>query len=102
VISLQIKISTSYSQTYLSLSLHFICFSINVFTYCLLLVWMVIADGLSLQHALNPQVVDRFMDLTRLCDSVLVCRASPGQKEDVVNTVRRHLGPIRTCAVGDG
>jgi magnesium-transporting ATPase (P-type) len=61
-----------------------------------------VVDGMTLQYALSPQVIDRFMDLTRLCDSVLVCRASPGQKEEVVKVVRRLLRPIKTCAIGDG
>jgi magnesium-transporting ATPase (P-type) len=60
------------------------------------------SDGNSLEYALSPSLIDRFMDLTRLCDSVLVCRASPRQKEQVVNAVRKQLKPIKTCAIGDG
>uniref|UniRef100_A0A8C9R2G9 Phospholipid-transporting ATPase n=1 Tax=Scleropages formosus TaxID=113540 RepID=A0A8C9R2G9_SCLFO len=43
----------------------------------------------------------RFMALSKLCQSVLCCRMTPGQKAGVVQLVRKHTSSI-TMAIGDG
>lgn len=43
-----------------------------------------------------------FLELTERCESVVCCRASPAQKEIIVNLVSKHSGGRRTLAIGDG
>ena len=43
-----------------------------------------------------------FLDLAERCESVVCCRASPAQKEIIVDLVSKHSGGRRTLAIGDG
>uniref|UniRef100_A0A4W5NJ00 Phospholipid-transporting ATPase n=1 Tax=Hucho hucho TaxID=62062 RepID=A0A4W5NJ00_9TELE len=49
----------------------------------------------------EPEWGARFMSLAGLCQSVLCCRVTPGQKADVVTLVRKNTASI-TMAIGDG
>ena len=65
--------------------------------YCLVL------DGRSLVHLLSRTHANRagFFALIEKCTSVIVCRATPLQKADVVAAVQNELGRV-TLAIGDG
>ena len=59
------------------------------------------------QPALNDSSVsdegrELFLDLAERCESVVCCRASPAQKEIIVDLVSKHSGGRRTLAIGDG
>ncbi|XP_034147865.1 probable phospholipid-transporting ATPase VB [Esox lucius] len=60
-----------------------------------------VIDGHTLDMALQSDLVDRFLELARLCRSVLCCRVTPLQKSTVVKVVRERL-KVMTLAVGDG
>ncbi|KAL1023000.1 hypothetical protein UPYG_G00035230, partial [Umbra pygmaea] len=49
----------------------------------------------------QPEIGSRFMTLAGLCQSVLCCRVTPGQKAGVVALIRKHTSSI-TMAIGDG
>ncbi|KAJ7993027.1 hypothetical protein DPEC_G00268180 [Dallia pectoralis] len=49
----------------------------------------------------QPEWGARFMSIAGLCQSVLCCRVTPGQKADVVALIRKHTDSI-TMAIGDG
>ncbi|XP_061093824.1 phospholipid-transporting ATPase IC [Conger conger] len=49
----------------------------------------------------QPELGERFMSLSQLCQSVLCCRMTPGQKAGVVELVRKYTSAI-TMAIGDG
>ncbi|KPP57971.1 hypothetical protein Z043_124252 [Scleropages formosus] len=53
------------------------------------------------QFGEQPGWDGRFMALSKLCQSVLCCRMTPGQKAGVVQLVRKHTSSI-TMAIGDG
>eukprot|EP00010_Vexillifera_abyssalis_P003085 CAMPEP_0201558862 /NCGR_PEP_ID=MMETSP0173_2-20130828/70485_1 /ASSEMBLY_ACC=CAM_ASM_000268 /TAXON_ID=218659 /ORGANISM="Vexillifera sp., Strain DIVA3 564/2" /LENGTH=1160 /DNA_ID=CAMNT_0047972505 /DNA_START=12 /DNA_END=3490 /DNA_ORIENTATION=- len=61
----------------------------------------IVINGRTIDIALEDSIKLRFLELAQLCASVVVCRASPKNKRDVVRLVKRHLNPI-TLAVGDG
>lgn len=68
----------------------------NGLGFCLVL------DGRSLRFLLSRQGGNRaaFFDLIDNCESVIVCRATPLQKADVVSAVQNELGRItlvRAC-----
>merc|ERR1712232_1261674 len=46
--------------------------------------------------------MQRFLDVTKNCKSVICARVSPDQKGQIVTTVRTSNPSIRTLAIGDG
>jgi len=62
--------------------------------------YAIVVDGFTLEYALK-HYVDKFLQLTKLCRSVICCRVTPLQKSLVVRTVKKKEGKI-TLAVGDG
>ncbi|XP_031607033.1 probable phospholipid-transporting ATPase VB [Oreochromis aureus] len=60
-----------------------------------------VIDGLTLDKALSPDLLDRFVALVKHCRSVLCCRVTPLQKSRVVKVIREKL-KVMTLAVGDG
>ncbi|SGZ40243.1 related to Probable phospholipid-transporting ATPase DNF3 [Hanseniaspora guilliermondii] len=62
---------------------------------------VVVVDGQTLKYL---QSLERciFFDLCMKCDSVIVCRASPSQKADMVKTVKQKDTNAVTLAIGDG
>ncbi len=49
----------------------------------------------------NEQGTKVFCKLASKCDAVICCRASPAQKEELVQIIGKSLGK-RTLAIGDG
>ncbi|XP_014233010.1 probable phospholipid-transporting ATPase VD isoform X2 [Trichogramma pretiosum] len=62
-----------------------------------------VVDGKTLTFILDPRsgLTGPFLELTRLCSSVLACRATPLQKAYIVKVVKEQLR-MRTLAIGDG
>ncbi|XP_006782102.2 probable phospholipid-transporting ATPase VB [Neolamprologus brichardi] len=60
-----------------------------------------VIDGLTLEKALSPDLLDRFVALVKHCRAVLCCRVTPLQKSRVVKVIREKL-KVMTLAVGDG
>ncbi|XP_012264528.2 phospholipid-transporting ATPase VD isoform X2 [Athalia rosae] len=62
-----------------------------------------VVDGKTLTFILDPRsgLTASFLELTRVCTSVLACRATPLQKAYIVRIVKEQLG-MRTLAIGDG
>ncbi|XP_018341958.1 PREDICTED: probable phospholipid-transporting ATPase VD isoform X1 [Trachymyrmex septentrionalis] len=62
-----------------------------------------VVDGKTLTVILDPRsgLTGPFLELTRMCSSVLACRATPLQKAYIVRIVKKQLG-MRTLAIGDG
>jgi phospholipid-translocating P-type ATPase (flippase) len=63
--------------------------------------YAVVINGATINVALRDAVKLRFLELSQRCASVVVCRATPLNKRDVVRLVRRYLNPV-TLAIGDG
>ncbi|XBW35078.1 hypothetical protein QEN19_000640 [Hanseniaspora menglaensis] len=62
---------------------------------------VVVVDGQTLVH-LESLDMSIFYDLCMKCDSVIVCRASPSQKAEMVKSVKSRDCDAVTLAVGDG
>ncbi|EGI67516.1 Putative phospholipid-transporting ATPase VA [Acromyrmex echinatior] len=62
-----------------------------------------VVDGKTLTVILDPRsgLIGPFLELTKMCSSVLACRATPLQKAYIVRIVKKQLG-MRTLAIGDG
>ncbi|OXB57983.1 hypothetical protein ASZ78_000860, partial [Callipepla squamata] len=60
-----------------------------------------VIDGRTLDIILQGGLEERFLELARLCRSVLCCRSTPLQKSMVVKLVRRQL-KVMTLSIGDG
>jgi phospholipid-translocating P-type ATPase (flippase) len=60
-----------------------------------------VLDGHTLTWALNHDF-EHFMKLITRCDSVIICRATPLQKEQVVKATKKYLPRSQTLAIGDG
>ncbi|KAJ8271599.1 hypothetical protein COCON_G00104580 [Conger conger] len=60
-----------------------------------------VLDGRTLDWALQEELQDPFLELTRQCRAVICCRSTPLQKSQVVTLVRDRLG-VTTLAIGDG
>ncbi|KYN17848.1 putative phospholipid-transporting ATPase VA [Trachymyrmex cornetzi] len=62
-----------------------------------------VVDGKTLTVILDPRsgLTGPFLELTKMCSSVLACRATPLQKAYIVRIVKKQLG-MRTLAIGDG
>lgn len=63
---------------------------------------VLVIDGKTLTHALDPSVSNTFLQLALLCKSVICCRVSPMQKALVVKLVRENVAQTVTLAIGDG
>lgn len=61
-----------------------------------------IIDGQSLQHALDPELEDQFIELGFRCKTVICCRVSPLQKALVVKTIKKKKLDSLLLAIGDG
>ncbi|XP_077976421.1 phospholipid-transporting ATPase VD-like isoform X2 [Styela clava] len=61
----------------------------------------IVIDGSTLDFALSKELQKDFINLARRCHSVLVCRATPLQKGEVVKLVKEQLH-VMTLAIGDG
>lgn len=61
-----------------------------------------VIDGSTLNHVLHDEVLATlFIKLGWKANSVVICRASPKQKADIVILAKKN-GPWITLAVGDG
>lgn len=64
---------------------------------------VVVIDGLTLSVIESDVVlVELFMDLAILAESVICCRASPKQKAFLVKSIRKRVNRSITLAIGDG
>lgn len=62
---------------------------------------VLVIDGLTLDWALQPELLNDFLELSKHCKAVICCRSTPLQKSQVVQLVRDKLR-VMTLAVGDG
>ncbi|EDQ89125.1 uncharacterized protein MONBRDRAFT_8524 [Monosiga brevicollis MX1] len=60
-----------------------------------------IIDRGTLEFALTPALLDRWLELAKLCKAVIACRVSPLQKAEIVRAVKESEAAI-TLAIGDG
>jgi phospholipid-transporting ATPase len=61
-----------------------------------------VIDGITLNHVLSDEVLATlFIKLGWKANSVIICRASPKQKADII-TIAKKNGPWITMAIGDG
>eukprot|EP00298_Acanthocystis_sp_HF-20_P017871 c21850_g3_i7.p1 GENE.c21850_g3_i7~~c21850_g3_i7.p1 ORF type:complete len:785 (+),score=338.89 c21850_g3_i7:40-2355(+) len=61
----------------------------------------------SLDRTRKPSLLKKFLKLSSICRSVLLCRCSPLQKAQVVKTIKLYGAPVEgvkpvTLAIGDG
>lgn len=61
-----------------------------------------VIDGQTLHYALEPELQNKLMVVTRMARSVIACRVSPKQKTEIVELVRKHEKDEVTLAIGDG
>jgi phospholipid-transporting ATPase len=61
----------------------------------------VIVDGMTLVHAMKKDIREPFVSLCCQCKAVIVCRASPMQKAEIVELVTQATGAV-SLAIGDG
>lgn len=64
--------------------------------------YALVISGDSLIHALTQTISKELMELASYCESVLCCRVSPKQKQEVVSLVRANRPNVITLAIGDG
>ena len=57
--------------------------------------------GSALSHALSEQLRMTFLEVSKMCKSVICCRVTPLQKAQVVDLMIKH-DHKRTLAIGDG
>ncbi|KAL0969642.1 hypothetical protein UPYG_G00230200 [Umbra pygmaea] len=60
-----------------------------------------VVDGRTLEFALEDDLKDGFLELSRRCRAVICCRSTPLQKSQVVRLVQDQLR-VMTLAIGDG
>ena len=60
-----------------------------------------VIDGKTLEYALEDEFKLQFLELAKLCKTVICCRVSPLQKALVVKLVRDNVSGV-TLAIGDG
>lgn len=64
---------------------------------------VVVVDGQTLTNITEDDTLQAlFFELAVLADSVICCRASPSQKAQLVNTIRKRVKKSITLAIGDG
>jgi magnesium-transporting ATPase (P-type) len=62
-----------------------------------------IIDGRALTAVTANGAEPELLELARMCEAVIACRVSPGQKREVVAMVRAGVRPEpMTLAIGDG
>lgn len=61
-----------------------------------------VISGDALIHAINEPYSKKVMTIAEKCNSVIACRVSPKQKQEVVSLVRREKPTASTLAIGDG
>jgi len=61
-----------------------------------------IISGDALIQAMRPELSPLVMKIGEVCRSVLACRVSPKQKQEVVSLVRKEKPQANTLAIGDG
>lgn len=61
--------------------------------------FILVIDGRTLGWALEDELRNNFLELSRQCKAVICCRSTPLQKSQVVQLIRDHLG-VMTLAVG--
>ncbi|EGR30447.1 phospholipid-translocating p-type flippase family protein, putative [Ichthyophthirius multifiliis] len=64
--------------------------------------YTLIISGTSLNHFQIPHIKNIIMDIEKYCKTVLCCRVTPKQKQEIVLTVKTHIKNSVTLAVGDG
>ena len=55
----------------------------------------------ALKHALHPDSVKNFVELTLGCNMVICCRATPKNKSQIIECIKKHTNSV-TLAIGDG
>lgn len=65
-------------------------------------VFALVISGDALIHAINEPYSKKVMMIAEKCNSVIACRVSPKQKQEVVSLVRREKPTVSTLAIGDG
>lgn len=60
-----------------------------------------VIDGISLGYALEMDLKDYLLEISRLCKAVICCRVSPLQKALVVKLVKNNTSSL-SLAIGDG
>lgn len=63
--------------------------------------FILVIDGCMLDWALQEELKNTFLELSRRCKAVICCRSTPLQKSKVVQLIQDQLG-VMTLAVGDG
>ncbi|KAI9813570.1 MAG: hypothetical protein M1826_002483 [Phylliscum demangeonii] len=64
---------------------------------------VVVVDGFTLAKIeANETLMSLFLDLAVAVDTVICCRASPGQKASLVRAIRKKVKHSVTLAIGDG
>lgn len=62
-----------------------------------------IIDGKALTAVAENGAEPPLLELARMCEAVIACRVSPGQKREIVAMVRSGVSPEpMTLAIGDG
>ncbi|KRX01550.1 P-type ATPase, cytoplasmic domain N [Pseudocohnilembus persalinus] len=61
-----------------------------------------IITGDALIHGLEKEIAQTIIEITNHCDSVLCCRVSPKQKQEIVSLVKKNKPTSTTLAIGDG
>uniref|UniRef100_A0A8C3FYC5 Phospholipid-transporting ATPase n=1 Tax=Chrysemys picta bellii TaxID=8478 RepID=A0A8C3FYC5_CHRPI len=63
--------------------------------------YALVINGHSLAHALEADLENEFVEVACMCKTVICCRATPLQKAQVVELVKKHRKAV-TLAIGDG
>lgn len=61
-----------------------------------------IITGEALIHSMTERSKSLLVLITNHCASVLCCRVSPKQKQEIVTLVRNNKPGVSTLAIGDG
>jgi phospholipid-transporting ATPase len=64
--------------------------------------YALIIAGDSLTLATKEKMTDKVIKIAQACNSVLACRVSPKQKQEIVSMVRAEKPKVVTLAIGDG
>ena len=60
-----------------------------------------ILSGNAVAHLIEGPLVDKFVELTKKCSSIICCRVSPLQKAEIVSIMRNKTNKM-AVAIGDG
>lgn len=64
--------------------------------------YALIISGDALVHAMRSELSKKVVTIGEICQTVLACRVSPKQKQEIVTLVRREKPQANTLAIGDG